>query len=135
MTLYTQKDKNTLQHLKLGKLKFGIRKIGCSMSWTRYIHYTVTGRLRSDQNESMSVLITFVASRPFRHRFFVNVSIISGSNSVIKISMVWSGSTSTLPDKNLFSGLRVYKYQQSLLRVPNKVRLRLELQILTLIYN
>ena len=26
---------NTLQHL-LGKLKFGIRKIGCSMSWTRY---------------------------------------------------------------------------------------------------
>ena len=25
-----------MQHLKLGKLKFGIRKIGCSMSWTRY---------------------------------------------------------------------------------------------------
>ena len=30
------KNKNTLQHFKLGKLKFGIRKIGCSMSWTRY---------------------------------------------------------------------------------------------------
>ena len=28
-----QKEKNPLlQHLKLGKLKFGIRKIGCSMS-------------------------------------------------------------------------------------------------------
>ena len=25
-----------MQHLKLGKLKFGIRKIGYSMSWTRY---------------------------------------------------------------------------------------------------
>ena len=33
-SLHTQKNKNTLQHLKLGKLKFGIRKIGCSMSWT-----------------------------------------------------------------------------------------------------
>ena len=42
---YTQKmpiyvtryiKKTTLQHLKLGKLKFGLRKIGCSMSWTRY---------------------------------------------------------------------------------------------------
>ena len=34
-----KKRKNTLQHLKLGILKFGIRKIGCSMSWTRwYIH-------------------------------------------------------------------------------------------------
>ena len=32
-----RKKKNTLQHFKLGKLKFGIRKIGCSMSWTRYI--------------------------------------------------------------------------------------------------
>ena len=30
------KKKNILHHLKLGKLKFGIRKIGCSMSWTRY---------------------------------------------------------------------------------------------------
>ena len=29
-------EKNTLQHLKLGKVKFGIGKIGCSMSWTRY---------------------------------------------------------------------------------------------------
>ena len=27
-----KKDKNTLQHLKLEKLKFGIHKIGCSMS-------------------------------------------------------------------------------------------------------
>ena len=26
-----------MQHLKLGKLKFGIRKIGCLMSWTRYL--------------------------------------------------------------------------------------------------
>ena len=25
-----------MQCLKLGKLKFGIRKIGCAMSWTRY---------------------------------------------------------------------------------------------------
>ena len=32
ITLYTQKNKNTLQHLKLGKLKFGIGKIGCLMS-------------------------------------------------------------------------------------------------------
>ena len=36
---YTQKcqynyKKNNLQHLRLEKLKFGIRKIGCSMSWT-----------------------------------------------------------------------------------------------------
>ena len=30
-SLHAQKT-NTLQHLKLGKLKFGIRKIGCSMS-------------------------------------------------------------------------------------------------------
>ena len=43
---YTQKcqlnllyeiEKFTLQYLKLGKLKYGIRKIGCSMRWTRYI--------------------------------------------------------------------------------------------------
>ena len=32
-----------LQHLQLWKLKFGIRKIGCSMSWTRYICYTFRG--------------------------------------------------------------------------------------------
>ena len=31
-----KENKNTLQHLKLGKLKFGIGKIGCLMSWTRY---------------------------------------------------------------------------------------------------
>ena len=31
----------TLQHLKLGKLKFGIHKIGCSMSWTRYMCSTL----------------------------------------------------------------------------------------------
>ena len=31
-----QKEKNTLQHLKLEKLKFGICRIGCSMCWTRY---------------------------------------------------------------------------------------------------
>ena len=36
ITLYKHKNKNTLQHLKLGKFKFGIRKIGCSMNWTRY---------------------------------------------------------------------------------------------------
>ena len=36
-SLHTQKNKNTLQHLKLGKLKFGIRKIGCLMSWMRYV--------------------------------------------------------------------------------------------------
>jgi hypothetical protein len=34
--LLYQKEKTSLQHLKLGKLNFGIRKIGCSMSWTRY---------------------------------------------------------------------------------------------------
>ena len=32
ITCYTQKNKNTLQHLKLGILKVGICKIGCSMS-------------------------------------------------------------------------------------------------------
>ena len=32
-----KKRKNTLQHLKLGKLKCGIHKIGFSMSWTRYL--------------------------------------------------------------------------------------------------
>ena len=31
------KRKKKLQHLKLGKLKLGIHKIGCSMSWTRYM--------------------------------------------------------------------------------------------------
>ena len=31
-----QKEKSTLQHLNLGKLKFGIHEIGCSMSWTCY---------------------------------------------------------------------------------------------------
>ena len=35
ITRYIKKKKNTLQHLKSGKLKFGICKIGCSMSWTR----------------------------------------------------------------------------------------------------
>ena len=34
-----KKKKNTMQHLKLGKLKFKIRKIGCSMSWTRYLSW------------------------------------------------------------------------------------------------
>ena len=29
--------RHTLQRLKLGKFKFGIRKIGCSMTWTRYL--------------------------------------------------------------------------------------------------
>ena len=37
IVILKRKKKNTLQHLKLGKLKFGIRKIGCSMSWTRYM--------------------------------------------------------------------------------------------------
>ena len=32
ITLYTKKNKNTLQHLKLGKLKVATWNIGCSMS-------------------------------------------------------------------------------------------------------
>ena len=36
VTRYVKKKKHTLQHLKLGKLKIGIHKIGCLMSWTRY---------------------------------------------------------------------------------------------------
>ena len=32
ITCYTQKNKNTMQHLKLGNLKLWIRKIGWSMS-------------------------------------------------------------------------------------------------------
>ena len=32
-----KRKKHTLQHLKLGILKFGIHKIGCSMSWMRYM--------------------------------------------------------------------------------------------------
>ena len=35
------KKKSTLQHLKLGKLKFGIRKIGCSMRWTRFCSWDI----------------------------------------------------------------------------------------------
>ena len=52
------KNKNTLQHLKLGKLKFGICKIGCSMSWTRYkrnysINYVATKFLNEKHYENM----------------------------------------------------------------------------------
>ena len=39
------------QHIKLGILKFGIHKIGCSMSWTRYylryFHLVFWGELKT----------------------------------------------------------------------------------------
>ena len=41
-SLYQKEKKNTLEHLKLGKVKFGIRKIGCSMSWTRYKLFSIS---------------------------------------------------------------------------------------------
>ena len=59
-------------------------------------------------------MLTLVASWPFLTRFFVNNSITLWFKSVISISMVWSGSTSTRPDKYLSRGFNVYKYQQSL---------------------
>ena len=42
--------KKTLQHPKLGKLKFGIHKIGCSMSWMRYKSLTPTKTLTFHKN-------------------------------------------------------------------------------------
>ena len=59
-------------------------------------------------------MLTLVASWPFLTRFFVNNSITLWFKSVISISIVWSGSTSTRPDKYLSRGFNVYKYQQSL---------------------
>ena len=61
-----------------------------------------------------SNILTMVASFPVATFFFENFSIILGSKSCIKISMVWSGSTSTSPDRYLSNGFKVYKYQQSL---------------------
>jgi hypothetical protein len=60
-----------------------------------------------------------VASLPQETRCLVKISMIFGSNSVIRISMVWSGSTSARPERYLSKGLRVYKYQQSL-KFPKK---------------
>ena len=71
---------------------------------------SVSVRKMSDQK----CRLTKVASFPFATFFLENFSIIFGSKSCIKISIVWSGSTSTCPDRYLSSGFKVYKYQQSL---------------------
>lgn len=60
------------------------------------------------------VTCTLVASGPVLTRFLVNKAITLGSKSVINISMVWSGSVSSLPDRYLSRGFKAYKYQQSL---------------------
>ena len=58
--LLYKKEKNTLQHLRLGKLKFGICKIGCSMSWMRYLiaifSSQCTYRLKRPQSNTMKLM-------------------------------------------------------------------------------
>lgn len=45
------------------------------------------------------IWITLVASLPSITFFFEKISMILGFSSVISISIVWSGSTSTLPER------------------------------------
>ena len=47
-----------MQNLKCGKLKFGICKIGCWMSWTRYIIYMA---IKKNQTRIIRNLFWFVA--------------------------------------------------------------------------
>ena len=99
-TLYTIMIKNTLQHLKLGKLKFGIRKIGCLMSWTRYwsrklvlcIFFWLTLNLEKYSNKIL-INVTFAYKKMVFHsvRIFAQFSFFFLKNyrNLLKFT-VWS---------------------------------------------
>ena len=56
--LFILKRKTTLQHIRLGKLKFQIRKIGCLMTWTRKL--TVNKQGQKNQQNVWGLWVFFV---------------------------------------------------------------------------
>ena len=76
------KRKTTLQHLKLGKLKFRIRKSGCSMSWTTgQANFWICGKTSLEGH--IQLLLTVFLSIPFDYLPSVVHQELQGLNEVL----------------------------------------------------
>ena len=101
ISLHT-KNKNTLQHLKFGKLKIGIRKIGCSMSWTRYtIWFSFNSLIWSLQ----IFMVIFLIITLFHWTIWQSSKGSCGFENVGKIGVFELSSSSSRGQFSLVSGL------------------------------